>query len=344
MPEPYIKIEYGRDLAVEKLNKLGNYTAVVADPPWSSFSTKIRNLPKETIFPKNVDEQYLQSLLDVYFNKIGDNELIVGMGGGLAIDAGKYLSWKLDRPYMRIPSIISVDAFLTREVGVRNKNRVRYIGRSEPNNVVIDYELIRSAPPVLNFAGTCDVLSICTALGDWKIAHEVYGDKFDQDIYDRAYDLAKDMLSNPNDLRELNDAGIKYLVECLKEECYICEEWGNARPEEGGEHHLAYCVERISPKQYLHGSLVGLNILVVLKLQGSYAAFSVDEVKEYFDQIGHEYTPQQIGIAPKTYKSALLKIQDYVREENLEKGLWYTDNPFRLHTIDEITDWCFSLK
>jgi glycerol dehydrogenase-like iron-containing ADH family enzyme len=204
--------------------------------------------------------------------------------------------------------------------------------------------LIREAPPKFNYAGTCDVLSICTALGDWKIAHEQFGDKFDQSIYNKAYTLAKDMISKPNELKKLSNEGIKYLVECLKEECYICADWGNARPEEGGEHHLAYCIERISPKQYIHGCLVGLNILVVLKLQGSYATFNVDEIKSYFDAIGHEYKPKQIGIDKETYKKALHHIKDYVIAENLEKGLWFLKNPFQEYTIDDVIEWVFNFE
>ncbi len=41
-------------------------------------------------------------------------------------------------------------------------------------------------------------------------------------------------------LEKFNQRWNKISVDCLKEECYICADWGNARPEEGGEHHLAY--------------------------------------------------------------------------------------------------------
>lgn len=339
MVQPYIFISYGENIASERINQLLEYTAVVANPPWNEFSKSLTKQPINTILAQNVDENYLENLAKTNQG----HGIVVGLGGGVAIDTCKFLSWKWNLPNMRIPSIISVDAFLTKEVGVRNQNRVRYVGKSEPNNIIIDYNLIRAAPPKFNYAGTCDVLSICTALGDWKIAHEIFGDKLDVCIYDRAYKLAKDMLSRPEGLKNLTNDGIKYLVDCLKEECYICADWGNARPEEGGEHHLAYCVERISPKQYLHGSLVGLNILVVLKLQGNYAAFSVEEVKSYFDTIGHEYRPTQIGIDKETYKKALRHIKEYVKSENLEKGLWFLNDPFQCSSIDEIIDWVFKI-
>ncbi|MBD3351741.1 MAG: iron-containing alcohol dehydrogenase, partial [Candidatus Lokiarchaeota archaeon] len=318
MPEPFIKIRYGSDLAVKSINDLKNYTAVVADPPWRNFKQRINNYPHETIIAENVDIDHLNDLA----NKPHDCSEVVGLGGGVAIDTSKYLSWKWNIPVIRIPSIISADAFLTREIGVRDQHRVRYIGKSEPNNIIIDYNLIRGAPPKYNYAGTCDVLSICTALGDWKIGKEIFHDPFDKGIFNKAYRLAKKMLRNPHKVKALSNDGIKFLVECLKEECYICEDWGNARPEEGSEHHLAYCIERISPKLYLHGSLVGLNILTVLKLQGSYRVFSVDELKTYFDEIGHHYLASQIGLSRETYKKALKYIQEYVKLEKLEHGLW----------------------
>ncbi len=86
-----------------------------------------------------------------------------------------------------------------------------------------------------------------------------------------------------------------------------------------------------------------MNILVVLKLQGNYAAFSVEEVKSYFDTIGHEYRPTQIGIDKETYKKALRHIKEYVKSENLEKGLWFLNDPFQCSSIDEIIDWVFKI-
>ena len=38
----------------------------------------------------------------------------------------------------------------------------------------------------------------------------MFGDELDKEIFNRALILAKDMISKPNDLKELNNTGIKY--------------------------------------------------------------------------------------------------------------------------------------
>ena len=73
-------------------------------------------------------------------------EVIVGFGGGTALDTAKYLAWKRGLPLVQIPTITSVDAGFTDAIGVRADGHVRYVGTIEPEEVVLDIDLIRSAP------------------------------------------------------------------------------------------------------------------------------------------------------------------------------------------------------
>jgi len=328
-----MQIIYSNNQITEKLNSLRNYCIIVADPPWSSISQKLQNKPAQVILPQSVDLNYLEKLSKLNIQA----DILVGLGGGLAIDVAKFISWKKNMPLIRIPSVLSVDAFLTKEIGARIKNKVIYIGKSEPNEIIIDFSLIKSAPTYLNYAGTCDVLSICTALGDWIISNEYFRVPIDQEIFNKAKSLAKKMINNPQPVKELSEEGIKFLVECLKDEYLICNEYGSARLEEGGEHHLAYCIEKISSKRYIHGCLVGLNILVILKIQESYAVFEVDELKSYFDEIGNVCQMNKIGITPAIYKKALKNIHKYVIKENLDKGIFWLKNYLTSAKIDEIS-------
>ncbi|MBN2155655.1 MAG: iron-containing alcohol dehydrogenase [Candidatus Lokiarchaeota archaeon] len=332
-------IKFGQNLAVDVMNDAGSYVLVTQTPPFTSvLKSKLSNFPAYTLFPKKMDIHYQEELAQKKSSKqtIG---YVIGFGGGVAIDTAKYLSWKWNLPLIQIPSIISTDAFLTHEIGVRVENKVRYIGKVVPEQLIIDYEIIKSAPKVLNYAGTCDVLSICTALGDWKIAHEQFGDPMDVSIFRSARDCAQRLLDDAFIIKEMQEEGIRKLVGYLQEEIQICEKWGSSRPEEGGEHHLAYCIEELSPKRYLHGALVALNILTVLRLQEDYAEFQPAELKHFFDIIGHSYTFSQIGVTSDIYRKALDSIMFYVRREKLEKGIWYTEDPFLRYSIAEIIDW-----
>ena len=46
----------------------------------------------------------------------------------MALDHAKFTAWQLKLPLVLVPSILSVDAAFTRAVGVREDQRVCYVG------------------------------------------------------------------------------------------------------------------------------------------------------------------------------------------------------------------------
>ena len=131
--------------------------------PWKLVKNDIGGHPEKVIIINTVDKDALNKLLSA----MPDIDSIVGIGGGMAIDAAKYFSWKRNIRLISIPTIVSVDAFLTPAAGVRSENKVIYIGNSSPDPLIIDYDIIRTAPKTLNIAGVGDLLSIHTASFDW---------------------------------------------------------------------------------------------------------------------------------------------------------------------------------
>ena len=61
--------------------------------------------------------------------------------------------------------------FVTPAAGIRRGHRVD-MGESSPDPLVIDYDVLRTAPPELNIAGVGDLLSIHTACFDWELAQK----------------------------------------------------------------------------------------------------------------------------------------------------------------------------
>jgi glycerol-1-phosphate dehydrogenase [NAD(P)+] len=219
-----------------------------------------------------------------------------------------------------IPSIISVDAFLCSSIAVRVDGKVNYIGESDPKEILIDYELIKKAPKFLNRAGVSDTLSITSALGDWRIAHEEINETLDYSVFNRAKNIARSLMNARKDIKEVNDRGIKAMVEGFYEEVQLCEKWGNARPEEGSEHFLAYCLESITREHYIHGNLIGLSVLISLYLQEDKAQFDLDNVHTFLEDIKLHYKPEQQNIDYEDIRKALKTIREYVNTE----GLFYS--------------------
>ncbi|MBD3199875.1 MAG: iron-containing alcohol dehydrogenase [Candidatus Lokiarchaeota archaeon] len=314
---------FGYWKSIDIIDRIDKPIIITMKEPWAILKPKISNIPSQVIFNSSMDTKYLEELYFSLRKTIDDSETIIGIGGGTSCDTAKYLSWKshdqddIHINLILIPSIISVDAFLCSSIAIRKKNKVNYIGESEPNEIIIDFELIKKAPKYLNRAGVSDTISITSALGDWKIAHEEKDEKLDKRVFDQAKSIAENLMKAREDIQYINDNGIKALVNGFYNEVKLCEEWGNSRPEEGSEHFLAYCIESITKKHYIHGQIIGLNILISLYLQEQYAEFSLEKIHRFFNDIKLDINPKSMNLSNEVLKKAIKKVKNYVMKENL---------------------------
>lgn len=318
-----VKPNFGKWLSVDTLDSIDKYVLITMEEPWKIIENKISNKPAYLEFNYDMSMDNLEKLYSSFEPFITDNYAIVGIGGGTACDTAKFLAWKFKEEFnfnldlYLIPSIISVDAFLCSTIAVRIENKVTYIGESNPRDIIIDFELISKAPKFLNRAGVSDTISITSALGDWLIARDEINEKFDQDVFNKAKKIANELMVARKEIRNVTENGIKALVNGFYEEVLLCEDWGNARLEEGSEHFLAYCLESITHEHYIHGNLIGMNILISLYLQDQYAQFSFDQIRQFFKDIQLNFTVKGLKISYDNLRVALKKVKTYVIEENL---------------------------
>ena len=199
-------------------------------------------------------------------------EVIYAVGGGLALDAGKYLAQQHGLPLIGVPTAISVDAPWTWAAGVRRDGCVRYLETGPPKELVLDFELLGAAPPSLRAAGICDVLSIATGLWDWRFAEREGRNPATERYNAYAAAAAEAILQGSlaaSAAAGRGDAeGLRQLCDCLALEVQLCNQLGHSRPEEGSEHYFAYAVENLMGKGLPHGDLVGPGIVLLAGLQG----------------------------------------------------------------------------
>ncbi|MHA1659956.1 MAG: iron-containing alcohol dehydrogenase [Promethearchaeota archaeon] len=330
--------KFGNWLSIDTLNSLDKYVLITMEEPWKIIKNDVDNQPDYIEYNYDMSIENLEKLYDSFEPFITDSYSIVGIGGGTSCDTAKFLVWKFKQKFgfnlnlFLIPSIISVDAFLCSSIAVRHENKVRYIGESNPKGILIDFDLIKSAPKYLNRAGVSDTISITSAIGDWKIERDEVNGKFDQNVFESARKIATDLMDAREEIRDVSEKGIEALVDGFYNEVILCEEWGNARPEEGSEHFLAYCLESITGDHYIHGNLIGMNILNSLYLQEDYAEFSMEEIKEFFDDIQITISPEAQNISYDNIRKALRQIKKYVKDEKLEYSIY---NSPKLNLNDE---------
>lgn len=266
---------------------------------------------------------------------LGVGSAVFGIGGGQAVDHAKYVAWQTGQPLVTVPSILSVDAAYTEAIGVREGQRVRYVGKVQPAHLLVDFGLLQAAPAVLNRAGTGDILSIFTALPDWRAAHERLGEPWDAEVAAGAQRVLDDLLRAEAHLRAVDEAGLRALSEAYVAEVALCDRVGNARPEEGSEHYIAYALESLTGGHYLHGQLIGLCVLLAGRFQGQ----DVTPIARFLRGIDLDCRFEAVGTSRAELRRTLLHMPTYVREESqLLPGVFHFREDIAAAEVDRVLD------
>lgn len=294
--------------------KLGRFVVTTMEIPWRVTKDRIGAQPSAILMVESMEEEVVER--QIASAPVCD--AVLAIGGGQAIDLGKYLAWKRGVRLVSVPTVISVDAFVTPQAAIRKNHRVEYVGQSSPDPLVIDYELLRTAPPALNVAGAGDLLSIHTATRDWEIAHEAGADihHFRQADVDAARAILKTVEDHADDIRRNTDVGLRTLVEGYMRVNTLCLPVGHYRVEEGSEHFLFYELEERLGRPFLHGTIIGLGVYLMSHLQRN----EPERVTRLMNRLGLDYQPGSMGIDRAALRSSLSALKTFARKRNF----WYS--------------------
>ena len=304
-----IPIEYGKTLLPESLPKGTQWLVITTKPILDTVMDRLQGLTAQI----HVDPDMEEGALEQWTKQLPPTEAVLGIGGGVCMDAAKYVSWKRSLPLYLAPSVISVDAPLTDAIAVRREKKVHYVGKVFPEAVLIDYTLVQGAPKHLNRAGAGDILSIHTALWDWDLAAREKGEKYDENIARQSAALLDRLEEAAEEVAHVTEEGIQTIVELYQAEVDLCMELGSSRPEEGSEHFWAYNAEYVTKKDFVHGELVVLGVLLMSALQQNH----VDRARALAQKLQVRFRPQELSISHEKLLTSLVTAKEYARRENL---------------------------
>lgn len=304
---------YGRGRLVEVAAELGPWAVVTQPEPWAFVAPTLPTAPARIVEAGDLTREHLDAVAD----GLGDVEAIVGIGGGSAMDTAKWLHHRTGLPLFQVPSLPSVDACFTRMTALRTAGGVHYEGDSVPELVIVDFDLIGSAPPALVAGGIGDVLSCHTALWDWRLAADAgRNDPWDEAAAARGRAYLDELEALAPLLASGEDEGVERLMECHRDIGWLCHDLGHARFEEGSEHFLAYTFEEVTGRTIMHGELVTLGVLVMSALQGN----DPDRPRRIADAAGTRTSLVALGVQWDEIESSLRRLPGFVEEQ----GLWFS--------------------
>jgi glycerol dehydrogenase-like iron-containing ADH family enzyme len=302
--------------------------AVTQQDIWENVEKFFAAKPQNLYMLQGLEIDFLEKLAE----RNVEISAVVGIGGGRAADIAKYLHWKNGIQLYQIPTIISVDAFFTHEVAVRDGGVVKYIGDAVPEEIVIDYEILKSAPIELNRSGLGDILSCHTGLYDWKLAAEK-GHKpiWNEELADETHRRLSAVLEGVSEIRDMSRTGVDLLVDMLNWIGFQCFKQQHPRFEEGSEHHFVYNLEYQTDKHFVHGQAVCLGCLISSVLQDN----DPDMIASVIAASGIDIRPEALGVSWDEIALTLETLNEFVRKEQLPYTVLY-EKPIEDSLIETI--------
>ncbi len=180
-------------------------------------------------------------------------KIIIGFGGGRALDIAKKVAFDTNRKLFLIPTAPSHNGLISRtaslyENGIKKSFRCKF-----PSKVIIPYFLWRSASRHIK-SGMLDVFGSITAVQDVFLSHTKTGEEIKEKELKLSLFGVKKIISLKN-LKDLETALICGGL-AMKDSSRYCS---------GSEHEAEKTLAE-EFKEYMHGEIVGLCSLIVAKI------------------------------------------------------------------------------
>ena len=211
--------------------------------------------------------------VDSFSEKLRGFDKIISIGGGTATDIGKYLSYKLKKDLICIPTMLSTNAYATNKVALKVGNKIESLDAILPSEILLDTKILKNSLEN-NLYGITDIFSIYTALNDWLLAS-----KYNDEKIEPAFEWSKKLLSltleyiTKEDINKIK-ADILMIYKLVGESGSITNKYGNGKPESGSEHIFAKALEK--EIKIPHAIAVANGILLMSIAQSLYININYD--------------------------------------------------------------------
>lgn len=283
---------------------------VVSSPTaWAPFATRFPHL--QPTWATSLELIALEAAAErSRSGPAADAATVVGIGGGLALDAAKDLALRTGRALVLVPTALSTIAPFTNEIARRSRRQITWTG-DVAATVILDFGLLGAAPPALNRAGAAEVVATISALWDWRLA-DTRG--IGLPLSSRLVELAERCRAGLSDaagaVAACSPEGLRALAELLGALGSGCARAGLRRPIDGSEHTFVQAYEHRLGPHATYGGMVGLGTVAMATLQqwfGLSAGGPVDpsEAIDLLTRCKVAANPDQLGLDEGTFRGVL---------------------------------------
>lgn len=215
---------------------------------------------------RELDSVKIEDIIELAFNIDSKAQAIVGIGGGKVIDASKYAAYLKKLPFISIPTSSSSDGFSSASASLIVNGRRTSVPARMAYGIVVDTDIIKSAPEKFLYSGIGDMVSKITAIYDWVYEAQLGYSTLNDFAVMIAKKAVNSFVRTPfTDIHE--ELFLKELLDSLAMSGIANEIAGGSAPTSGSEHLISHALDKSLEMPQLHGIQVGIATYLMALVQ-----------------------------------------------------------------------------
>ena len=215
---------------------------------------------------KELDTVDIDDIIELAFNIDANAQVILGIGGGKVIDTAKYAAYLRKLPFISIPTSASSDGFSSASASLMVNGRRTSVPARMAYGIVVDTDILKSAPEKFIYSGIGDMVAKITSLYDWLFeSQHGYSTMNDFSVM-IAKKAVNSFVRTPFETIK-DDLFLKELVDSLAMSGIANEIAGGSTPTSGSEHLISHALDKMLECPQLHGVQVGIATYLMSRVQ-----------------------------------------------------------------------------
>ena len=339
-PASLYDIRYGQSLLKEESGSWPSYFVVTSPSAFEVTRPLLSSPPVGFNFANTLDWNHLDKLSSDVPN---GTKLIVAIGGGVALDAAKYVSLKTSIPLVLVPTIVSTGAIIhsvfAKWNGFSTVGSVESWPWLDAHHVIVDYSVTLQAPSHLNTAGLGDILCSQAGISEWKYSSRMnISPPVDPSktlpVRNQRNKIVKQFPLTLDETKSLTSESIKFIAESIQER----DSNGiKSLYSPGSDHAFWQCVESTNNHGWIHGGGVALSSVIIAWHCGE----GLTQLIKDLDLCQVFWRPAQLGLSKQHLELSLLSTKTFFSDVDNGRDIKsiLRDNPIQGNRFEELWDF-----
>ena len=215
---------------------------------------------------QELDTVAIEEIIPLAFAIPNKAKAVVSIGGGKVIDAGKYAAFLRGIPFISVPTSSSSDGFSSASASLLVGGKRNSVPAKLAYGIVVDTEVIRTAPVKFIYSGIGDMVAKITSLYDWVYEAQQGAAVLNDFAVMVAKKAVNSFVRTPFE-SITDEVFLKELLDSLAMSGIANEIAGSSAPTSGSEHLISHALDKFLEVPQLHGIQVGIATYIMAKVQ-----------------------------------------------------------------------------